>query len=165
MRLLQQRLQYLMQLPSNIRILSRILHHFLDFHIPHIRLLFTPRADQFRDRNRRISQIILRQNIHIMTRIRINKVMRNHRVKQRALYPDPVAREQQDIVFQVLPHFLNTRVFKNLLKNSHNRQRLFPVGRRRHIIRLSLFKRERKTHDIRHERVDRSRLRIKAKLR
>ncbi len=94
----------LFELERNVGILSRIIQDLVRRQIAHVPLILAL-ADQRFDRDALVVQISFREDVHVVAHIRLDQIMRNHRVEQRAFDLHAVVHQDADVVFDVLSNF------------------------------------------------------------
>ena len=111
---MQQRLEYLPKAQRNISILSCIFHRIINRHTVKRDRRF-PRAQQRLDRNGRMTQIPLRQQIHAMImQAAMHRIRHQHCVIYR-MHGDPNAGKNLGIVFHILANFQDALILQHRL--------------------------------------------------
>ena len=127
--------------------------HYRRIDIAHIFLIFSPCSDQFIDVNGAVMKIGLRHIVHPVADLGVEQIVCNHCVKKLPFHLDAVVPQLQDIVFDVLPYFLNLFILEERLENLHLFLRFIPVGSDGYIVCLPLTESEGETYQFTQQRI------------
>ena len=158
---LELRLEEIPKLESNVGILGGIFRNLLERDVAHVALLLSLRADEVFDGDGFIFKIRFRQVIHVVSKFGVDEVVRNHRVEQRPRHLNPVPTECQDIKFDILSHLRYGRILQGRGEGREDTLRLFHIGRNRDIPCLVRSDGKRHSDQMRTQRVEAVRLRVK----
>ena len=95
------------ELKGDIGIFNGVFGLFVDRYIAHRPLIGTFFSDQFGNGLWFVTQISLSQDIHIMTHIGIDQIVRNHGVKDGSMNRHTVLLQYLDIVFEIVSYFFD----------------------------------------------------------
>ena len=100
-----------------------------------------------------VFQICFCHIIHIVSQLRIDKVMSNHCIKQFASYMNIIFFENNNIVFYILSYFQYLLIFKKRTEFIYQFLRFVKVGRNRNVISFPLFEGKGHPYQFAHYRV------------
>ena len=135
----EQRFQFVFQLKCDVGILGSIFIHLFGRQVTHTLLAFSPRTYQFINMNGLVVEVCLSHDVHVVTQLRLDEIMRNHGVPQTALKFDAVVGEHLHVVLDVLSHLENVGMFIHRTENLDYLLSLCPVFWHRNIKCLMLF--------------------------
>ena len=156
----QHRIEYLTQLPGDVRIFARVFLESLRIDHPDIFLA----SHHFRVAHRTVVEVLLGKDIHPVAGFGVDQVMRHHRVEQRPEYPDTVPGQHLDVKFEVLSALPDRGVFEHLPKAFQGLFRPLRLAVQTHPVGLPLFQRKGHPDDPGVESLERSGFRIESKL-
>ena len=123
------------ELERHVGVLRGVGQHFLRIHLTH-RPLLPSLPDQLLDRDRAVPQQRLGEIVHPVTRLRIQQVVRQHRIPERRDGVDVVAGEELEVKLPIVRHLHLLRVGKKGRQGSQQLFRLLHLLRQGNVPRL-----------------------------
>ena len=127
--------EVVIELERHVGVLRGVGQHFLRIHLTH-RPLLPSLPDQLLDRDRAVPQQRLGEIVHPVTRLRIQQVVRQHRIPERRDGVDVVASEELEVKLPIVRHLYLLRVGKKGSKGSQQLLRLLHLLRQGNVPRL-----------------------------
>ena len=127
--MLQFLFQYVFQLQGDIGVLARVPIYINGVEVAHVLLVLSFRTDKLFYLDGFVVQVDFSKIIHSVMQFGLEHIVGYHCVKHLALYFDSVVRQDQHIVFDVLPDFQGFLIFEDRLEFIHDALRFDAVGR------------------------------------
>ena len=127
--MLQFLFQYVFQLQGDIGILARVPIYISRVEVAHVLLVLPFRSDKFFYLDGFVVQVDFGKVVHSVMQFGLEHIVGYHRVEHLALYFDSVVRQDQHIVFDVLPDFQGFFIFEDGLEFINDALRFGAVGR------------------------------------